>query len=264
MFSYTHFHKVMSTLFFTFCKYSLTFYVGMVNKWLTKHIFIESIHRVLMLTNGRQIAAARQLLGWSQADLAEKAGISKPSVIRIEKDLNSVKYDVLSQIQHAIEQNNIEFLEDCGVRESKQTLKIYRGQSGFREFYDDLYDTAKNIGGDICLFNGVSDLVTKWLGNDFVEMHKKRMIEIKQNFNYRIIVEEGDTVFFGSSFCTYKSFPKSLFNNKTIYIYSDKVAFLTFRSNELETILLKQKDLADCQRLFFNLAWDYIAKDARL
>ena len=144
-----------------------------------------------MLTDGRQIAAARQLLGWSQADLAERSGVSKPSVIRIEKDLMSVKFDVQNQIQKAIEQNNIEFLDNRGLRENAQTLKRYQGQAGFREFYDDLYETARDIGGDICLFNGVSDLVTKWLGDDYIEMHKERMQSIKNNFVYKIIFKEG-------------------------------------------------------------------------
>lgn len=33
---------------------------------------------------GRQIAAARRLLGWSTRDLAEKAGIAEAAVIRAE------------------------------------------------------------------------------------------------------------------------------------------------------------------------------------
>lgn len=215
-----------------------------------------------MLTDGKQIAAARQLLGWSQADLANASGVSKPSIIRIEKDLNSVKYDVQSHIQKAMEQNNIEFIDQNGVRENKQTLKKYKGQAGFREFYDDLYETARDSGGDICLFNGVSDLVTKWLGGDYVEIQKNRMMEIKNNYSFRVIVQENDSVFFGADYCTYKWFPKDLFNEKTIYIYGDKVSFLTFSDDDIEILQIQQADLAECQTLFFDLAWNHIAKDA--
>jgi transcriptional regulator with XRE-family HTH domain len=38
------------------------------------------------LTEGRQIAIRRDLLGWTQDDLAEAAQISKSTVLRIEKD----------------------------------------------------------------------------------------------------------------------------------------------------------------------------------
>lgn len=212
-----------------------------------------------MLTDGKQIAAARQLLGWSQADLADKSGVSKPSIIRIEKDLMSVKHDIQMHIKKAIEQNNVEFLDQNGVRENKQTLIKYSGQKGFRDFYNDLYETARDIGGDICLFNGVSDLVTKWLGDDYVEMHKSRMIKIKDNYNYRIIVEDGDKVFFGSNFCEYRWFPKEYFNDKTIYIFGEKVGFVNFQDKEIEVIAFNQSEFAECQKLFFDLAWNHLA-----
>ena len=203
-------------------------------------MFLSKFKGLLMLTEGRQIAAARQLLGWSQADLAEKSGISKPSVIRMEKDLHSVKYDVLSHVQTAIEKYNIEFLPQNGVRENKQTLKKLTGQTGFRELYDDLYNTAKDIGGTLYLFNGISELVAKWLGKDYLEIHKNRMMPIKDNYQYHIIVKEGDEVFLGAQYCTYKWFPADLFNDKTFFIYGTKVAFITFTAQNVEIIILDQ------------------------
>ncbi len=214
-----------------------------------------------MLTNGKQIAAARQLLGWSQADLAERSGVSKPSIIRIEKDLYGVKHDSREAIQSAFEKNNIEFIEGNGVRENREALKIYKGQKGFQEFYDDLYETARDIGGDICLFNGISDLVLKWLGADFLEMHVNRMIPIKDNYNYRVIVKEGDDSFLGSTYCDYRWFPSDLFNDKTIFIFGNKVSFLNFSENNIEVSSFNQKELAECQLLFFNLAWNYVAME---
>ncbi len=215
-----------------------------------------------MLTDGRQIAAARQLLGWSQADLATRSGVSKPSIIRIEKDLMSVKHDVQQHVKKAIEQNNIEFLDQCGLRENRQMLIKYNGKSGFREFYDDLYETARDVGGDICLFNGVSELVLEWLGQDFLDNHVKRMHPIQDKFNYRVIVKEGDKSFLGSKYCTYKWFPKNLFNDKSIFIYGSKVGFITFKNNDVEILVINQKELAECQLLFFNLSWNYVAMEA--
>lgn len=216
-----------------------------------------------MLTDGKQIAAARQLLGWSQADLAEKAGISKPSIIRMEKDLFSVKHDAQTSVQTAIESNGIEFLDGNGLRENTNTVKKYSGQKGFQDFYDDLYETARDIGGDICLFNGISELVEKWLGTEFLKMHKHRMLKIKDNFQFRVVVKDGDNSFLGSDYCSYRWFPENLFNDKTIFMYGTKVAFLTFEENSLEIIVLNQRELAESQILFFNLAWNYVAIDTR-
>lgn len=214
-----------------------------------------------MLTDGKQIAAARQLLSWSQATLAEKSGVSKPSIIRMEKDLFSVKDDSRRKIVDVINDSGVEFLEGKGLRENRKSIKRYRGQEGFHLFYDDLYKTAKEIGGDICIFNGVSNLITQWLGEDYLQIQIKRMLEIDIHFNFNVIVEEGDDVFFGADYCEYRWFPKHLFNDKTIYIYGSKVAFITFMDNDVEVIVLDQTELADCQKLFFELAWNYIAME---
>lgn len=52
------------------------------------------------------------MLGWTQEDLAKKAGVSLPSIKRIEagRQLVSVRTDTLLKIQSAIEDAGIEFL----------------------------------------------------------------------------------------------------------------------------------------------------------
>lgn len=214
-----------------------------------------------MLTNGKQIAAARQLLGWSQTDLAARSGVSKPSIVRMEHDLNSVKYDIQESIRHTIEDNGVEFLESNGLRENRQDIRKYNGKDGFHQFYDDLYTVITATGGEICLFNGVSTQVTKWLGEDYLKMHVERMLTVTTPFNFKVVVKEGDSVFFGLQYCTYKWFPETLFNDKTIYIYGNKVAFITFKKDDVEVIVIDQEELAECQRLFFDLAWNYIAME---
>ena len=216
-----------------------------------------------MLTDGKQIAAARQLLGWSQTDLATHSGVSKPSIVRIESDLHSVKYEIQENIRSAIEDNGVEFLQSNGVQESRQDIKKYNGKDGFRRFYDDLYSVASTKGGEISLFNGVSELVKKWLGEDYLQIQIERMLQIKTAFAFKVVVKEGDDAFLGAKYCTYKWFPKNLFNDKTIYIYGTKVAFITFKKDDVEVMVIDQQELAECQRLFFNLAWDYIAKDTK-
>ena len=215
-----------------------------------------------MLTNGKQIAAARQLLDWSQEDLAIKSGVSKPTIIRMEKDLYSVKDELRNKVVDSVNDNGVEFIEG-GIREAKRTMRKYTGSDGFQQFYDDLYQVAVSTGGDICLFNGVSNQVTKWLGVNNLPIHVERMLKIKDKYNFRVVVKEGDDVFFGATYCTYRWFPETLFNDKTIYIYGTKVAFVTFMDHDVEVLVIDQQDLADCQRLFFNLAWNYIAMEIK-
>jgi transcriptional regulator with XRE-family HTH domain len=68
-----------------------------------------------MLTT-RQIKAARALLGWSQADLAEKSGVSEPTVARLESmdgELGGRELTV-GKIRAAIEAAGIEFIDENG------------------------------------------------------------------------------------------------------------------------------------------------------
>ncbi|MBP2229690.1 transcriptional regulator with XRE-family HTH domain [Azospirillum agricola] len=57
----------------------------------------------------RQIRAARALLGWSQAELADKAIVSLSSVIRLEKGQGTTT-DIYFRVCQALEGAGIVFL----------------------------------------------------------------------------------------------------------------------------------------------------------
>jgi transcriptional regulator with XRE-family HTH domain len=64
----------------------------------------------------RQVKAARALLGWSQADLAEWSGISKPTVARLETgegDLGGYA-DTRDKILSALKAAGVIFIEQNG------------------------------------------------------------------------------------------------------------------------------------------------------
>tara|TARA_Y100001968_G_C18991518_1_gene541626 strand:- start:99 stop:353 length:255 start_codon:yes stop_codon:yes gene_type:complete len=62
--------------------------------------------------NGTQIRAARVLLNWSQEQLSEAAGVSLPTIRRIEARRDTVggRADTLGKIQQAIEDAGISFI----------------------------------------------------------------------------------------------------------------------------------------------------------
>jgi transcriptional regulator with XRE-family HTH domain len=59
----------------------------------------------------RQIKAARALLGWSQADLAEASGVSHPSVKRLEAEGGELggRADTGEKLRTALERAGVEF-----------------------------------------------------------------------------------------------------------------------------------------------------------
>ena len=65
--------------------------------------------------NGRQIQAARALIGWSQAELAEAAGVSVPTVKRAEGAAKlKASNAALEAMQMALETAGVQFIEENG------------------------------------------------------------------------------------------------------------------------------------------------------
>lgn len=68
-----------------------------------------------MLSTPAQLRAARGLIGWSQTDLAEKSGLSLPTVKRVETDLGiRVSDEARSKLREALEAAGVEFIAENG------------------------------------------------------------------------------------------------------------------------------------------------------
>jgi transcriptional regulator with XRE-family HTH domain len=82
----------------------------------------------LMILIG-QLRAARSLLGWSQTELAEHAGLSLPTVKRVERESGegpNVSDDAREKLRKALEKAGVEFIPEngggAGVRMKKRTI----------------------------------------------------------------------------------------------------------------------------------------------
>ena len=74
------------------------------------------------MITGAQIRAARALLNWSSAELADRAGAARQTIVRIEQidGLPNSKVQTLVEIKNVIELAGIEFIgtpeNGAGVR----------------------------------------------------------------------------------------------------------------------------------------------------
>jgi transcriptional regulator with XRE-family HTH domain len=81
------------------------------------------------LVTTRQVKAARALLGWSQADLADHSGISEPTVARLESRDGELggREETAEKIRHTIVTAGVEFIDEngggAGVRLRKRQRK---------------------------------------------------------------------------------------------------------------------------------------------
>jgi transcriptional regulator with XRE-family HTH domain len=75
-----------------------------------------------------QIKAARALLGWSQADLAHRSGVSEPTIARLESAEGELggREGTGEKIRRAIESAGIEFIDENGTGEGVRFRKPRR------------------------------------------------------------------------------------------------------------------------------------------
>jgi transcriptional regulator with XRE-family HTH domain len=207
-----------------------------------------------------QIRAARALLGWSQGDLADRAGLSQTGIARIETGGHRPTVATLEKIVAAFERADIEFLGTTGLRRRTGEVRRLEGREGLRSFMDDVYETARDRGGDIRLFNGVPAALIKWLGQEWYDAHSRRMADIREKFDFRVIVRHGEGQLIGSRFASYRTFPEDLFHEQTFYAYGDRLAFLSFSESNVQVLVLQQPEFADSFRVLFDIAWNDVAQ----
>jgi transcriptional regulator with XRE-family HTH domain len=77
-----------------------------------------------------QIRAARSLLGWSQTELAGHAGLSLPTIKRVERengDGPNVSHEAREKLRRALEKGGVEFIAEngggAGVRLRKRSVR---------------------------------------------------------------------------------------------------------------------------------------------
>src|SRR5215813_14293573 len=76
---------------------------------------IQNGSRTFYVITIEQMRAARGLLGWSQSELAKRAGLSLPTVKRVETGTGPRVSDAArARIQHALERGGAQFISENG------------------------------------------------------------------------------------------------------------------------------------------------------
>jgi transcriptional regulator with XRE-family HTH domain len=200
-----------------------------------------------------QIRGARGILNWSQADLAERTGISATSIGSIENGLTKPRANTLHTIKLAFENSGIEFLSGEGVRLKTGEVKIYKGRSGYLDFFDVVYEELSNHGGEALVSNVDERDFAKWHG-DVADDYLRRISSIP-SLKYKILTREGDTYFPANKYSEYKWLPKNAFASVPFYVFGKKLAIMLF-DNEPTIILLEYPAIAEAYKIQFNAMWE--------
>jgi transcriptional regulator with XRE-family HTH domain len=199
-----------------------------------------------------QMRGARGLLNWSQSELSKRTGISTTSIGNIEAGNTQPRETTLKLIRQAFENAGIEFIGTEGMRLKNDTIDIYEGQTGFLNFFDNVYQTVMTGNSKIYACNIDESIFEKWSG-DYADQHLKRMKSVP-NLECKVLLKEGDTNYIASEYAEYRWLSNDLFSAVPFYVYGDKLAIILF-NEEPKIIVLNNNSVTDAYKKQFNGLW---------
>ena len=141
-----------------------------------------------------QIKAARALLDWTQDELAQAAGLSKPSINTLERRIANPKMETLAAIQRALENAGVEFTDGPGVKLQSSVLKtqIFEGADSLVRLCHDIFDTLVGTGKELMISGIAEQKYRDWGGERILHEIERR---IKHGIPTKLLSCEGDTNF---------------------------------------------------------------------
>lgn len=226
-----------------------------------KNLFIfnhGSCYENKMIT-GRQIRAARGLLGWDATDLAAKAGLTRETVSKIETDTVQAREDTLTRILHVFNENGVEFTDNSGVRFRPEDVEVLNGKEGVEKFWDRVFASAQ-ISGGVIRQNGIPEGPLDECAPDAAAMHRERMaplVQKRKDIFMRVILQEGDYNFLCTDYVDYRWSSREAPPPVPYYIFGDSVAIFAFESDPSpKIILITSRIVASAYSKQFDRAWD--------
>ncbi|GJL85457.1 MAG: hypothetical protein DHS20C02_12320 [Micavibrio sp.] len=206
-----------------------------------------------------QIRAARALLGWSQSDLADHAGLSQTGIARIENGTNKPNSSTLTKIGNAFDFADIEFLSNDGLKRRSHKVTSYTGREGFRLFRRDVLKEAQtNDNADICITNLDERQFDKWGEGEVNEEYRNAMAEIRQkrkDLKFRSLVKQGDTHFSAARHSEYRWVPEKDFGDFPYYIFGNTTAMIMFEEDNITIFIIDHPLITKFYREQFEKLW---------
>jgi transcriptional regulator with XRE-family HTH domain len=215
----------------------------------------KKTEKTIMAISPAQIRAARAMKNWNQKDLALKAGLAVPTIANIETSKQKPSIRTLKKIQAIFEKEDIEFTANDGLRKKRGNVRIFRGPKEYKQFFNFVYNHARSYGGSIYLSNVDEQYYVRWWPEFYNSEYVKNMIKIKDQFDFRILVKEGDTHFSAREYVTYRWMPASQFAPIPFEVFGDYLAIKLFLDEPI-IFLIKNKKTADLYREKFIRLWE--------
>ena len=206
-----------------------------------------------------QLRAARGLLDWTRAKLAELSGVSEPTLHRIETGAVQPHEKSIAKIIRAFEENGVEFTDDGGVRPKHASVEIFTGTPGQQAFFNNVYAHVKAHGGTVVQIGIDERRIVEASGIDYARAYNRWMVELvkeRKDIKVLAIVQEGDTYLAFSDYNEYRWISQDIFAPVPFYIYGDNLAIFDYQTVPSPTIIVhKSSAVAKAYRKQFEVFW---------
>ncbi|MCL2473726.1 MAG: helix-turn-helix domain-containing protein [Alphaproteobacteria bacterium] len=216
----------------------------------------------MAVVSGRQIRAARALVGISQQELAEAVGLTKQSISKIEDGAVTPRAGTISDIVKKFHKFKVEFTPNEGLCIKSDSVTKLSGKKDFMYFVDLEYEAAlapSTIDGTkpFCMYNLDSRMFKKYL-QEYHDAHVERLKKIK-DLKIRIIspyTKEEQGV--SNNYLDFRYIKDPNFAGMPFCAFGDYFAVINFDVEDPPEILLVYSQmLADSYRKQFDLMWKY-------
>jgi DNA-binding XRE family transcriptional regulator len=210
--------------------------------------------------SGRQIRAARALIGISQQELAESVGLTKQSISKIEDGAVTPRSGTVADIVRKFNKLRVDFTPNEGICIKTDSVTQLSGKKDFMYFLDLSYEAAlapSSIDGSkpFCMCNFDSRLFNKLLQEYYIK-YVERLQQIN-GLKIRVISshtqkeQEADNNYL--DFRYEKALTGMLF-----CVFGDYFSIINFNVEDAPEILLVYSSMtADSYRKQFELMWEH-------
>lgn len=192
-----------------------------------------------------QVRAARGLLGWSQTELAERAGTSLSAVADCENERGRTSRETYDRFLAAFERECV-FVTDNGVEKRSGSTYEIAGEDWWLKTLDDVYYTLMDEGGEMLMIFSDDRESSKEV-NGRIKKIRNAGIRMRQ------LVREDNTYMIGPA-NEYKWVPKEYFLNYITLIYGDKVAICA--EDNTKALVCRDVNLARAWKNLFEMLWN--------
>lgn len=194
-----------------------------------------------------QIRAARSILGWTQSELAKRAGTTQSTIASIELEKQRPHQSTIDQIFKTFQNAGIEFMVG-GARKREDFITILDGTDAYVRLLQDVYYMLKPLKGEV-LFNSSDERLSSEEVN-----HQLRRLR-QAGIRMRSIIAATNSYIVGP-LEEYRVIPEKYVGSNVNVIYGNKVAYILEEPDTFRVLILTSSYTAADMRRSFNYIWD--------